>query len=224
MAQPKKKAYPLPDSPETAKENYDSHVAQTPGEFLFDKQALLDMAEAAIAQRESFAYDPNADALYRQYRDQYTRQGRQAMEDTIGIAAALNGGYSSSYGVTAGQQAYQGYLSQLADVVPELYRLAYQKYTDEGQALQERFDALSRERSEAYDAHQDAWSRYNGEKDDLYTIYRNSLSQQNTLYERLYKLVLQGYNPTKAETAAAGMTPAIVMALREAWQRGQWIV
>lgn len=224
MAKTKKNLPLLPDSPEAAKENYDSFVAQTPGDFLFDKQAILDMAEAAIANRESFSYDPNADAMYRQYRDQYTRQGKKAMEDTMGIAASLNGGYGSSYALTAGQQAYQAHLSQLADVIPELYRLAYQKYADEGQVLQDRYDALARERSEAYDAHQDAWSRYNSEKDDLYTIYRNSLSHQDTLYERLYKLVLQGYNPTKAETAAAGMTPAIVMALREAWQRGEWIV
>lgn len=224
MAKTKKNLPALPDSPAEAKENYDNYVAQTPGEFLFDKQALLDMAEQAIAQRESFSYDPGADAMYRQYRDQYTQQGRQAMEDTMGIAAAMNGGYGNSYAVTAGQQAYQSYLGQLAEVVPELYRLAYQKYTDEGQALQARYDALSGEKEDAYRAYQDAWSKYQGEKDDLYTIYRNSLSQQDTLYERLYKLVLQGYNPTQAESAAAGMSPAVVMALREAWQRGQWIV
>lgn len=222
MAKSKKNVFPLPDSPETAKENYDSFAAETPGDFLFDKQALLDMAEDAIAQRESFSYDPNADAMYRQYRDQYTRQGKQAMEDTMGVAAALNGGYGSSYGVTAGQQAYQSYLQRLTEVLPELYRLAYEKYADEGQVLQARYDALVKERNQDYAAHQDAWSRYNADKEDLYSIYKNSLSQRDALYDRLYNLIFQGYSPTRAEVAAAGMNPAIVLALQESWQRQQW--
>ena len=31
-----------------------------------------------ILNREKFSYDVNADALYKQYKDRYTQQGRQA--------------------------------------------------------------------------------------------------------------------------------------------------
>lgn len=209
----------LPDSVSEAKENYDSFVAQTPGEFFFDKQAILDMAEEAIANREDFAYDPNADALYRQYRDQYIREGRLAMEDTMGLAAALTGGYGNSYALTAGQQAYQGYLGQLADVLPQLQSLAYEKYTDETQALQDRYDALTQEKSEAYEAHQDAWSRYDAQRQELYNIYRNTLAQQDDRYDRLYELISGGYTPTASEIKEAGMTQSIVTALQQERQR-----
>lgn len=88
-----------------------------------------------IENREKFSYDFNADPLYQQYKDQYTRLGQQAMIDTMGSAAALTGGYGSSYATTAGSQAYQGYLGQLNSVIPELYDRAYSRYQEEGNAM-----------------------------------------------------------------------------------------
>ena len=73
-----------------------------------------------VMNRKPFTYDLNGDALWQQYKDQYTNQGKLAMMDTMGQAAALTGGYGSSYAQNAGQQAYQGYLQQLNDRVPEL--------------------------------------------------------------------------------------------------------
>ena len=96
--------------------------------------ALLD----SVLNREGFSYDVESDPLYQQYRKQYIREGDRAMRDTMGNAAALTGGYGSSYGTTAGSQAYDYYLSQLNDRVPELEQLAYQKYQDEGTALLNR--------------------------------------------------------------------------------------
>lgn len=75
-----------------------------------------------------FSYDVNGDALYQQYKDQYTNLGKQAMIDTQGQAAGLTGGYGSSYGQSVGQQAYDAYLQKLNDEVPELYNQAYTQY------------------------------------------------------------------------------------------------
>jgi hypothetical protein len=72
-----------------------------------------------------FKYDLNGDALYQQYKDKYTQQGKLAMADAMGQASALTGGYGNSYAATVGNQAYQAYLGQLNDVIPELYQLAY---------------------------------------------------------------------------------------------------
>lgn len=92
-----------------------------------------------ILNREPFSYDLNGDALYRQYAHRYAAQGRMAMEDTQGRAAALTGGYGNSYGQTAAQQTYQGYLQQSGDLIPELYRLALSKYQAEGDALEQQY-------------------------------------------------------------------------------------
>ena len=61
-----------------------------------------------VLNRDKFQYDLNGDALYQQYKDRYIQQGKQAMMDTMGQAAALTGGYGNSYAQKAGQQAQQG--------------------------------------------------------------------------------------------------------------------
>ena len=96
-----------------------------------------DLAAAvdAIKNRENFSYNAAEDNLYNIYKEQATRAGRQAMEDTQGKAAALTGGYGSSYGQTAGQQVYNSYMNDLNSKIPELEQLAYQRYQQEGQDL-----------------------------------------------------------------------------------------
>lgn len=95
----------------------------------------LSSAVDAIKNREKFSYNAAEDNLYNIYKEQYTRNGKQAMEDTQGKAAALTGGYGSSYGQTAGQQVFNSYMNELSGKIPELEQLAYQKYQQEGQEL-----------------------------------------------------------------------------------------
>ena len=91
-------------------------------------QALYDQ----IAGREAFDYDPEEDESYQRYARLYAARGAAAMEDTLGKAAALTGGYASSYAQSAGQQAYNGYLQELAALVPELRQAALAEYQQEG--------------------------------------------------------------------------------------------
>lgn len=92
--------------------------------------------------RGKFTYDFNADPVYNQYKDSYTRQGRLAMKDTMGQAAALTGGYGNSYAQTAGQQVYNNYMQKLNDVVPQLSESAYSRYVQEGQDMLNKANAL----------------------------------------------------------------------------------
>ena len=93
--------------------------------------------------REKFSYDVNGDALYKQYADKFKLGGRMAMMDTMGQASAMTGGYGNSYAQNVGQQAYQGYMQQLNDVIPELYSLAYGMYNDEGERMLNEYALLS---------------------------------------------------------------------------------
>lgn len=97
-----------------------------------------DAAIGRIEQQKPFAYDVNADALYRNYRDQYIRNARTAMQDTMGQAAAMTGGYGNSYAATAGNQAYQQQMGKLNDVIPQLYQIAYDRYNNDRQDLYNR--------------------------------------------------------------------------------------
>ena len=102
-------------------------------------------------EREPYEFNINTDKLYRQYADAYKRQGEAAMKDTMASASALTGGYGSSYGVTAGAQAYQNYMDKLNDVLPQLEERAYRRYTDEAEGKRKDIDMLDGLDSKEYD-------------------------------------------------------------------------
>ena len=109
----------------------------------------------------------NNDALYQQYADQFVRQGKLASMDTMGQAAALTGGYGSSYGQSVGQQAYQAYLQQLNEVVPELYGMALDQHNQEGQALYDQAALMAQMENQDYSRYMDGLNAYLTERDYL---------------------------------------------------------
>lgn len=132
-------------------------------------QQKMDGVIDKIMNREDFKYDLNGDAFYQQYKDQYTQQGKMAMMDTMGQAAALTGGYGSSYAQNVGQQAYQGYLQNLNDKIPELYQLALDTYQREGDNLYQQYSMLSDRDNQEY-------SRYQDQRDFDYQKGRDAVS------------------------------------------------
>lgn len=117
--------------------------------FSYDKQDAYDKAMNDILNRKEFSYDLNGDALYQQYKDNYINQGKMAMMDTMGQAAAMTGGYGNSYAQTVGQQAYQGHLQNLNNMIPELYKMALERYNTEGDRLATNYGLLSTDRQNA---------------------------------------------------------------------------
>ncbi len=128
----------------------------------------------AIENRQPFSYDVNGDALYQQYKDQYVNQGKMAMMDTMGQAATMTGGYGNSYAQSVGQQAYQGYLQQLTDKIPELYQLAYDKYNREGDELYNRLSSYGSLYNTEYGEHRDAVSDHQYKQSHLADMWSKS--------------------------------------------------
>jgi hypothetical protein len=114
--------------PGNAVTSYADLQAAAPGPYRNMYQPAMQATMNSLLNAQPFQYDVNADGLYQQIKDGYIKQGRQAMMDTMGQSAALTGGYGNSYGVTAGNQAYQESLGNLAGVIPELAQLAYSQY------------------------------------------------------------------------------------------------
>ncbi len=129
----------------------------------------------ALLDRPDFRYDPDADPLYRAARDQYARQGRRAMEDTLGRTAALSGGYASSYAQSQASRAYGEQLDRLAALLPDYYDRARSAYDKETGALRDALGTAiglydkdyqvwldrqsARERRVAAEIKQDQWER-----------------------------------------------------------------
>lgn len=115
----------------------------------------LDAALNKVTNREEFSYDPLKDANYQAMAKLYDRQGTKAAQDTMGDAAALNGGYGSSYAVTAAQQARNDYNQQLASQVPELQEAAYSKYMNDYNMDLSAYQALKDADDTAYNRNRD---------------------------------------------------------------------
>ncbi len=113
-----------------------------------------------MINRPTFTYDPEEDAMYRYYRRQYTTAAAQARDDTLGRAAALTGGYGSSYGLSAAQQSYLNYVNKLWGVLPTLYQQAYSRYRNEGSDLRAEYNAMLAADKEAYRQYQDYVKQY----------------------------------------------------------------
>ena len=173
-----------------------------------------------LVTRPEFRYDPGSDALYQSAREEYARAGALAMRDTMGAAADLTGGYGSTYAEAVGQRQYDEYMQKLSDVLPELYQLSYQRYSDEGKAISEKLSAAQSLRNADYQRERDRMSdaRYLIERGDAET--ERAYAQGKDAYDRLYKLISgTGYLPTDEELSAAGMSAAQAEALRYEFMR-----
>lgn len=169
--------YTPPETVKQAQAAYEAAAEAKPEAFVSRYEGELEALYDSIADREPFRYDMDGDALYRQYRDAYVRQGQAAMEDTMGQAAALTGGYGSTYAESAGAQAYDRYLMGLGDILPELYGAALDRYAAEGDALQQRYDALADLRQEEYAAYRDAYDAWQDAVSMSYSTWQDALEQ-----------------------------------------------
>lgn len=159
------------------------HEAKNPGEWSGGTYGKgMDEALQKVLNRDKFQYDINGDALYQQYKDRYIQQGKQAMMDTVGQAAALTGGYGNSYAQKAGQQAYQGYLQGLNDKVPELYQMALERYNQEGTDLLNKYGLMSDQYAKEYSRYRDSVGDWRAQRDYLATLYNNERSFDYTGY------------------------------------------
>lgn len=174
-------AYKESDRVTLARKKWESLTA--PEEYSSRWTAQRDQALEKLNNREGFSYSPDSDALYRQYRDNYVNQGKRAMADTMGQAAALTGGYGNSYAVTAGEQAYQNYLSQLNSAMPELYQLALDTYLREGEEMADTYDRLSDLEQEDYSRYRDTLGDYTDQRDYLADTYRDERDTDYSRYE-----------------------------------------
>ena len=83
-----------------------SMEALQPKEYQSSFEGELAQLYDQITGRKAFSYDPQTDAQAKNYAYLYTQKGREAMADTMGQAAALTGGYGSSYSQAVGQEQY----------------------------------------------------------------------------------------------------------------------
>ena len=143
-----------------ARQTLSDAQAHRPANYQSAYEPMINDLFNQIVNRKPFSYDVNGDALYNIYKDQYVKGGRMAMEDTMGRAAQLTGGYGNSYAQQVGQQTYDEYLTRLADKVPELEQQAYARWADEGDRLRDQLGMAMDREAQDYSRWGDDYDRW----------------------------------------------------------------
>ena len=133
-----------------------------------------------IMNREKFSYDVDTDPLFQQALASAMNSGKQAMQDTIGQASALTGGYGSTYATTAGNQAYNSFIEDAYDNLPQYYQMAMEAYQMEGEEMYRQYSMLSTEDEKEYNrnvtAYDATYQHRNQMYNEAYTQYRDGIN------------------------------------------------
>ena len=139
-----------------------------------ETEELLDR----LLQNEPFSYNAQSDPVWQQYQKTYNREGRRAVEDTMGAYAAQTGGLPSSYAVTAAAQAGSNYAAQLSDKLPELYEAAYNRYLNEYNKNLTNLSAVQNAEQIDYSKYLDELNQYNTDRGFGYEQHLSEIDSQ----------------------------------------------
>ena len=137
------------------------------------KSAYQGKLDASRNQILNFKYNPMQDANYQALAKIYGARGNQAAKDTLGEAAALNGGFGTSYAVSAAQQARNQYNQELAALIPDLEQNAYSR-------LQSNYNVLMDADADAYKKYRDNVADYQWGKGLDMDIYQYNDSKKGS--------------------------------------------
>lgn len=138
-----------------------------------------------ISGRDKFSYDVDNDPLFQQALASAMNSGKSAMQDTIGQASALTGGYGSSYATSAGNQAYNAYIEDAYNNLPQYYQMALDAYNAEGDEMYRQLDM------------------YNTADATEYSRTLNAYDATGTYRDRLYNEAYQQFRDTKSDAFAS---------------------
>lgn len=134
----------------------------------------------SIANRASFAYDPDTDPLFQNYLNNAMASGKTAMQDTMGQASALTGGYGSTYATAAANGAYNNFIQDAYNNLPEYYETALNAYQNETNNLYNKLGMYQT-------ADEAEYSR-------LANAYANNFDYANDMYGKEYNNYWQTTN------------------------------
>lgn len=188
---------PDPFSTSKLTDEYLSKLQKVEGEkpdaFQSKYTAQIDSLLNTIQNPEKFDLGSNDTyrQLYDNYKESYMAQGRKAMQDAVGQAAAMTGGYGSSYASQVGQQAYDNYIQQLNDRNIQLYGMALDDYWKNRNDYYNQLNAVSGQDQVDYGRYRDIvgdWkddrayysNRYDTGYNRDYTQYRDTVGDWQT--------------------------------------------
>lgn len=158
----------------------------------------VDAMMGKIENRDPFQYDFNTDPLFQNALASAMQSGQTAMQDTIGQASALTGGYGSSYATSAGNQAYNQMVTDAYAQLPEYYQLAMQAYDTETQNLYNQLGMYQTADDTEYGRLSNAYNMNYNQAQNMYNQEYSNFWDTNN-----YNLNVDEYNANQAYKAAS---------------------
>lgn len=181
-----------------------------PKDYASDYTKRIDEMVNRVLSREDFSYDPDSDPMYRKMKDEQVYLGKRAMNDAIGTASALSGGYANSFAQTAGEHAYQDYMAQLTGGMNDMYQLALSAYDAETGRMESELNALKEAEEKAYERYINDVNEYTEALEYYYKKLLDEQEQANWLMKNTPPKYTGGGVPKKDDekTPANILTPS----------------
>ena len=186
---------------------YDSNA----GTYAASEGSSIQGTMQEIENYGPFAYDPEKDSSFVDYRAAALRESKRATEDTIAKAAASTGGVASTAAIAAAQQAADYYNSKIADASSSFEQTAYQRYLNGLGALENKLAMLQQQDAIDYERYlqEEALKQQNAQM-----LQQSEEAERQRLIEQAEMLALSGdYSGYKA----LGMTDDWIAKMQNAW-------
>ena len=166
----------------TAQQTWQQIQNQKPGAYTSKYQDQMENIMAQIQNPKDFKYEFNGDNLFKSYADLYNQYAKQGMQDAMGQAAALTGGYGNSYAAMVGQQQYQQNMLPLYEKGLELHDRAYQQYQDNLNNLRNNYGLMADADTTAYGRYRDTVGDWQNEEQQAYNRYQDAENMEYQQY------------------------------------------
>jgi hypothetical protein len=111
---------------------------------------VLKKAEDDMLSRSGFSYDPMSDPAYQAYAQRYMRLAEDAYRRVLNDNNTSVRGASGAV-LSEAAASRDTYLKAITDIIPELEKNAYNRYSGESDRLRENYKALAEEAGNYYD-------------------------------------------------------------------------
>lgn len=138
-----------------------------------------------ISNRKEFSYDPESDPVYQGLRQQMSNEAKKAITDVSAEFSQMGGG-ANSYAASAAASAANSYRSKLTEKLPELYQMAYKRYSDNLDNQRKALDYTMKASDTEYNKYLDSLSQFNKDRDYADKNYENDITREESEDKRKY--------------------------------------
>ena len=136
-----------------------------------------------IKNKKEFSYDYENDPAFKAYYSLYQKLGDDAYERALYESALRTGGMVSTSAISAASGAKNHYNTMISERIPELFRDAYSRYTDEYERLYDELEMLSKLDETSYSRYRDKLDDFISDREYYYKKDKDNIDRIFDVYK-----------------------------------------